>query len=308
MNRPFSHIIVFMASVLCIVSCKPGVPKEVIQPDDMEDILYDYYVSQGIASMPGPQSGSEDNKRDMYFNSVLNKYGVTRAEFDSALVYYYTRADRFVEIYKSVQERMSEEALNLGATEGEVERFTAMQSLSGDTASIWEGMKSARLMPQAPYNKMQFVQKADTSFRKGDSFMLSFKSDFLYQGGNKDALLYLAVKYTNDSIVAQATHFSVSGINQLRINPVDLMPKEIMGYFYLGQGYEKSSDLRLLSISDIQLIRFHKKKEEGAEEKTLETPIEPDSIRQKKDSIRRAQQHKFGVKPTEMKELEMRRN
>lgn len=166
MNRPFSHIIVFMASVLCIVSCKPGVPKEVIQPDDMEDILYDYYVSQGIASMPGPQSGSEDYKRDMYFNSVLNKYGVTRAEFDSALVYYYTRADRFVEIYKSVQERMSEEALNLGATEGEVERFTAMQSLSGDTASIWEGMKSARLMPQAPYNKMQFVQKADTSFRK----------------------------------------------------------------------------------------------------------------------------------------------
>lgn len=308
MNRPFSHIIVFMASVLCIVSCKPGVPKEVIQPDDMEDILYDYYVSQGIASMPGPQSGSEDYKRDMYFNSVLNKYGVTRAEFDSALVYYYTRADRFVEIYKSVQERMSEEALNLGATEGEVERFTAMQSLSGDTASIWEGMKSARLMPQAPYNKMQFVQKADTSFRKGDSFMLSFKSDFLYQGGNKDALLYLAVKYTNDSIVAQATHFSVSGINQLRINPVDLMPKEIMGYFYLGQGYEKSSDLRLLSISDIQLIRFHKKKEEGAEEITLETPIEPDSIRQKKDSIRRAQQHKFGVKPTEMKELEMRRN
>lgn len=308
MNRPFSHIIVFMASVLCIVSCKPGVPKEVIQPDDMEDILYDYYVSQGIASMPGPQSGSEDYKRDMYFNSVLNKYGVTRAEFDSALVYYYTRADRFVEIYKSVQERMSEEALNLGATEGEVERFTAMQSLSGDTASIWEGMKSARLMPQAPYNKMQFVQKADTSFRKGDSFMLSFKSDFLYQGGNKDALLYLAVKYTNDSIVAQATHFSVSGINQLRINPVDLMPKEIMGYFYLGQGYEKSSDLRLLSISDIQLIRFHKKKEEGTEEKTLETPIEPDSIRQKKDSIRRAQQHKFGVKPTEMKELEMRRN
>jgi hypothetical protein len=308
MNRPFSNIIVFLASVLCIVSCKPGVPKEVIQPDDMEDILYDYYVSQGIASMPGPQSGSEDYKRDMYFNSVLNKYGVTRAEFDSALVYYYTRADRFVEIYKSVQERMSEEALNLGATEGEVERFTAMQSLSGDTASIWEGMKSARLMPQAPYNKMQFVQKADTSFRKGDSFMLSFKSDFLYQGGNKDALLYLAVKYTNDSIVAQATHFSVSGINQLRINPVDLMPKEIMGYFYLGQGYEKSSDLRLLSISDIQLIRFHKKKEEGAEEKTLETPIEPDSIRQKKDSIRRAQQHKFGVKPTEMKELEMRRN
>ena len=155
---------------------------------------------------------------------------------------------------------------------------------------------------------MQFVQKADTSYRKGDSFMLSFKSDFLYQSGNKDALAYIAIRYNNDSIVAQTTHFSVSGQNQLRLNSIDLMPKEIMGYFYLGQGYEKSSELKLLSISDIQLIRFHKKKEDNTEDKTLEEPFEPDSIRLKKDSIRRAQQHKFGVKPTETKELEMRRN
>ncbi len=308
MNRHLFHIIMVTAMMFSIAGCEPGVPNEVIQPDDMEDILYDYYVSQGIAAIPGQQSGSEDYRRDLYFNSVLNKYGVTRAEFDSALVYYYTRADRFVDIYKNVQERMSEDALNLGATEGEVERFTMMQSLSGDTASIWEGMRSARLIPQAPYNKMQFVQKADTSFRKGDSFMLSFKSDFLYQSGNKDALAYIAIRYTNDSIVAQATHFSVSGQNQLRLNAIDLMPKEIMGYFYLGQGYEKSSELRLLSISDIQLIRFHKKKEESTEDKTFEEPVEPDSIRLKKDSIRRAQQHKFGVKPTEAKELEMRRN
>jgi len=308
MNRRLFHIIMVTATMLNIASCKPGVPSEVIQPDDMEDILYDYYVSQGIATIPGPQTGSEDYRRDLYFNSVLNKYGVTRAEFDSALVYYYTRADRFVDIYKNVQERMSDDALNLGATEGEVERFTTIQSLSGDTASIWEGMRSARLIPQAPYNKMQFVQKADTSFRKGDSFMLSFKSDFLYQSGNKDGLAYIAIRYTNDSIVAQTTHFSVSGLNQLRLNSIDLMPKEIMGYFYLGQGYEKSSELRLLSISDIQLIRFHKKKEEYTEDKTLEEPVEPDSIRLKKDSIRRAQQHKFGVKPTDTKELEMRRN
>ena len=306
MNRRFSHIIMITATVLSIASCKPGVPREVIQPDDMEDILYDYYVAQGIATMPGPQSGNEDYRRDMYFNSVLHKYGVTRAEFDSSLVYYYTRADRFVDIYKNVQARMSEEALNLGATEGEVERFTATQSLTGDTASVWEGFKSVRLIPQAPYNKMQFIQKADTSYRKGDSFMLSFKSDFLYQGGNKDALAYIAVRYANDSIISQTTHFSVSGVNQLRISSVDLNPKEIMGYFYLGQGYEKSTELRLLSISDIQLIRFHKKKDEEKAVGVPDTPVETDSMRQAKDSIRRAQQHQFGVKPTEMKRLEIK--
>ena len=112
-----------IAMLLVLAGCKPGVPDEVIQPDDMEDILYDYYVAQGIATLPGQQSGSEDYRRDMYFNSVLNKHGVTRAEFDSSLVYYYTRADRFVEIYKNIPERMSDDALELGATEGEVEEI-----------------------------------------------------------------------------------------------------------------------------------------------------------------------------------------
>ena len=87
MNRHLFHIIMVAAMMFSIAGCEPGIPNEVIQPDDMEDILYDYYVSQGIATIPGQQSGSEDYRRDLYFNSVLNKYGVTRAEFDSALVY-----------------------------------------------------------------------------------------------------------------------------------------------------------------------------------------------------------------------------
>ena len=138
--------IVCMAALLLAVGCKPGVPGDVIQPDDMEDILYDYYVSQGMASVPGPGLGHEEYQRDLYFNAVLKKHRVTRAEFDSSLVYYYTRADYFVKIYKNVQERLSDEALSLGASEGEVERFTA-QSLSSDTANVWEGVRSALLVP-----------------------------------------------------------------------------------------------------------------------------------------------------------------
>lgn len=244
-----------------MVACKPGVPKEVIQPSDMEDILYDYYVAQGIVSTPSKDKSNkanEDYRRDLYFNAVLKKHEVTRADFDSSLVYYYTRADRFVTIYRRVQERLSKEALELGASQGEVERFTS-QSLSGDTADVWEGDRFIMLMPYAPYNRLQFTQKADTSFHKGDSFMLTFKSDFLYQSGSKDALVYLAMKYENDSIASQTTHFTASGNTQLRMNACDLKVKEVMGYFYLGQGHDKNTELRLLFMTDVQLIRFHKK-------------------------------------------------
>jgi len=288
--------IIYIGIGLSLMSaCKPGVPDNVIKPDDMEDILYDYYVSQGMVSVPGQKPSNEDYRRDMYFNAVLKKHSVTRADFDSSLVYYYTRADKFVDICRNVQDRLSQEALDLGASEGEVERYTA-QSLTGDTANVWEGGRSIMLIPYAPYNRLQFVQKADTSYHQGDRFMLAFKSDFLYQGGSKDALAYLALKYENDSIVSQVTHFSVSGDTKLRIEGCDLKVKELMGYFYLGEGNAKNTDLKLLFLSDIQLIRFHKQKSDNSPEAASET-TKNDSTSTMPDSVRKIQRHQFGVRP-----------
>lgn len=294
------HIIYIGIVLILLSACKPGVPGKYIQPDDMEDILYDYYVSQGIASIPGPNKDSEDYRRDMYFNAVLKKHHVTKADFDSSLVYYYTRADKFVDIYHNVQDRLSQDALDLGASEGEVERYTA-QSLTGDTANVWEGNRSIMLIPYAPYNRLQFTQKADTSYHKGDRFMLAFNTSFLYQGGSKDAIVYLALKYENDSIVSQVTHFSVSGDTQLRIEACDLKVKELMGYFYLGEGSEKNTGLKLLFLTDIQLIRFHKQETERPSKPATEA-TKTDSVKTIPDSVRRLQRHQFGVKPVSKSE------
>ena len=295
MQGKIIHIIYIGIVMILLSACKPGVPSNFIQPDDMEDILYDYYVSQGMASIPGPNKDNEDYRRDMYFNAVLKKHHVTKADFDSSLVYYYTRADKFVDICHNVQDRLSQDALDLGASEGEVERYTT-QSLTGDTTNVWEGSRSIMLIPYAPYNRLQFIQKADTSYHKGDRFVLTFKTDFLYQGGSKDATVYLALKYENDSIVSQATHFSVSGDTQLRIEACDLKVKELMGYFYLGEGSEKNTGLKLLFLTDIQLIRFHKQKSEKTSKPANEA-IKADSVKTIPDSVRRLQRHQFGVKP-----------
>ena len=41
--------------LLLITACKPGVPKDVIQPDDMEDILYDFHLAQGVGARDGDE-------------------------------------------------------------------------------------------------------------------------------------------------------------------------------------------------------------------------------------------------------------
>lgn len=293
--------IVFGLLLVLLSACTPKVPGEYIQPDDMEDILYDYFVSQGIAKEEDMENTSRvmDYRRKLYFEAVLKKYNLTQEEFDSSLVYYYTRSDRFVKIWKNVQERLGEAAMEYGASAGEVETYTT-STLTGDTANIWNGVISQLLIPYAPHNRLQYHLQADTAFRKGDSFMLAWNSNFLYESGSKDAVAYMAVKYKNDSIVSTVTHFSVDGRTQIRIDGCDEPVREISGFIYLGKGYDPTSTMRMLIVTDIQLIRFHKQKNVPQEPEPQKS--EADFLSQVPDSLR-PRHHRLGERPNQVKPI-----
>ena len=222
----------------------------------MEDLIYDYHLAQGIASQ---QDGNQDYNRELTFELVLKKHGLTQAQFDSSLVYYYTRADRFQEIYKHVQERLDTEAEKYGAATNDV-RITA-NSLSGDTTDVWKGNRALMLINDRPYHLYQFSQKADTSYRAGDSFMMSLNSTWLMQQGNRQASIYLAITYENDSTVKQYSTISTSGPTTLRVPYCKERVKEIKGFMMCGMrpNNDNSSNLCLLFMNDIQLIRFRNK-------------------------------------------------
>ena len=169
------HLVIVWATILVLMSaCKPQVPSKYLQPDEMEDLMYDYYVSQGLSTN---RVGSTEYERRYNLQKVLEKYGLTNDDFDSTLVYYYNHMELMDAIYSKIQKRLGDEALELGASEGEVERFTT-QSASGDTTDVWEGKRQMMLVPIPPYHVAQFSQKADTSYHKGDSFLLTFGSRF----------------------------------------------------------------------------------------------------------------------------------
>ena len=263
--------IVLVAAAAFMISCKPSVPSEYIQPDDMEDLIYDYHVAQGIAMQ---QDGSQDYNRRLNFELVLKKHGLTQAQFDSSLVYYYTRADRFQEIYKHVQERLNNEAEKYGAAVSEGPIKAA--SLSGDTADVWKGNRALMLLNDRPYHLYQFAQKADTAYRAGDSFMLSMNTTWLMQQGNRQATVYLAITYANDSTVKQYSTVSSSGNTTLRIPYCKERVKEIKGFVMCGMrpSTDDTNSLCVLFVNNIQLFRFHNK--------IIEQPVMPQPQR---DSI-----------------------
>jgi len=265
-----------------MVSCKPKTPRQFIQPDEMENILVDYHLAMSMAE-DTPERGYN---KQYYLESVLQKHGVTRADFDSSLVYYYTRSDRFDAMYKRVADRLEEKALALGATEGEIGRYSSLKG-EGDTANIWAEKNMMVMRPMPPYNRYDFALPADTTFRRGDSFLMQFMLDYMYQDGNKEGMVYVAVDYP-DTIMSYQQRISYSGLIQLRIpanNTADI--KGIRGYFFLGGVSEPTTTQRLLFVNNIQLIRFHPERHEDEPIKTDSIPSGTDARRANTETISR---------------------
>ena len=278
-----NSLVIALLTIL-VIGCKPTVPSEYIQPGELEDILYDYHVSQAMAKEKST-GGHEDAeyKQNVYFRAVLKKYDITEAVFDSSLIYYYSHADRLKEIYTRVTERLNDDAKELGASVGDINRYS-QYSETGDTANIWKNETDVLLIPKPTANRFDIHVEADTSFYQGDSFMFQFMSDFLYQNGSRDAIMCLTAKYENDSITQSVSRISSSGMTQLRIpHYQEGRLKELNGFIYLNNDLHEEGDIRkLMFISQIQLIRFHHKEEK--DEPKNDTENKADSLRRTPDA------------------------
>ena len=284
------HSLTYLLVLMLVVACKPSVPSEYIQPGDMEDILYDYHLA--LAMSRQKSGGNTDFNRSLYFRSVLKKYGVTEAEFDSSLVYYYSHAYRLKDIYSEVNQRLSDEATSLGVAVGDINRYS-QYSTTGDTANIWNQQTDLLLIPYPTMNRYDFTVKVDTTFKKGDSFMFQFMSEYIWQNGSKDVTVCIVCKYEGDSIIQTANHVSVAGTAQVRV-PANREKKlkEMRGFIYLSDGGDDTNTRKMLFISQIQLIRFHDKFVANEDIKNDESSTEAPA----KDSIQRGDNPR-GPKP-----------
>lgn len=291
--RKLLYFIVAVVAVGILGACKPGVPRGVVKPGDMEEILYDYYIARSMAT----QGDDVAFKQRAYRLAVLKKHGVTEAEFDSSLVYYYTHSEEFAKVYSAVQRRLEGEAQAVGASAGEMNKYASLGA-TGDTAEIWNGARRALLLPIPPYNRMDFRLEADSSYRRGDSFQLILRASFMYQSGTRDGIVYVAVDYEGDSTATYNRRINMGDEYKLFIpanHEADI--KAIRGFVYLGNGLTQSPLQKLMFIDGVQLVRFHPQEADvkAAEEEKQRKATEA----ARRDSTRKADS--LAMKPAVMK-------
>ena len=248
-----------MAFVMAASSCKPSAPSGIIQPDVMEDLLYDYHLADAMA-----YSAEGDCNQNLiaYHTAVFKKYDVTSAEFDSSMVYYMRHTSQLHDMYEKIAQRMEDDAQAMGSSVSLNIDNDAFNTASGDTIDIWKGAQSVVLIPNEPYNVVSFHYSPDAKAQKGDDYVLTTHSNFIFQDGMRDAIICMALTFTNDSVVSRTMHVSSSSEQQVVLTDGDsLGVKEIRGYFLLNknnQANSSSTTLRLVSFDRIHLLRCHR--------------------------------------------------
>lgn len=107
-NIEMTRFLFILLSVLCLAACKPGIPKDIIQPTEMENILYDIHVLDGyVGTIPTPDSARKTSAP--LYKGIFKKYGIDSATHAKSMAYYYKRPDLLSKMYDKISDRISKE-------------------------------------------------------------------------------------------------------------------------------------------------------------------------------------------------------
>jgi len=104
---------IFLVFVL-LVSCVGSGRKQIIPAKKFVNILVDLHLADAIAIEKWSLNLSYQLDSTSLYGSVFNKYGVTKAQFDSTMLYFSARPDVFQKIYNKVNaklKRLEEESV-----------------------------------------------------------------------------------------------------------------------------------------------------------------------------------------------------
>ncbi len=127
-----TRFFVALCCALILFACKPGVPDDVIKPEEMEEILYDIHLVDGyINYIPTPDSAKK--VASPYYKGIFKKYGIDSAKHARSLAYYYTKPDVFLKMYENIGKRLENTKKKVAEEEERAEKSAEKKVKQLDT-------------------------------------------------------------------------------------------------------------------------------------------------------------------------------
>jgi len=224
-NKLITRCFIVFGLIFVLAACNNR-PKGVLNQSEMTDVLTDLHKLDGSLSTKGYGS-IQDTVNSYYYNSVLLKHDVTKAEFDSSLVWYTKNPKKFETIYADVLLQLTN--LNEEVKKG---KFHPVDSaaLAKVKVNIWAKRVLYNLKKDSARTRLDFEIK-DNNLLMGDVYILKFLQRIApedsctkqhvvlrinYDNGKSDSVYQIA---HNDSLLRRYT-FRLPANKKLRIKSV----------------------------------------------------------------------------------------
>ena len=159
------RLFLFCATILFCACSR--VPSWVIPEKDMANLLYDVHLAE-IQIENDYTTFRDSARKQELFNAVWQKHRVTKAEFDTSLVWYSANLEKYLSIYDQVSKRYTVMSDTLAA----LQRIKDEQDAK--PKRLWEKDSVIILKPLRTENRYTFRVDTSSYFALGDMYALSF--------------------------------------------------------------------------------------------------------------------------------------
>jgi hypothetical protein len=234
-----------------LASCSVEIPKDIIQPSQLEALLYDYHLVQAMST-----DASDEYKRRLYAAFVFDKHKVSKEYFDSSMMWYARNPKYLHKIYNTLYDKIDAE---IALMSGEKRMANVeVNPLSGDTVDLWSDAKVMLLTSSPYFRRKTFAYEADTTFVDGDSIAFSAVLHFISPEGKPKAQAHIALlaEYADSTSSATGLTIDKDGyyVVELPRNSASSI-KKVSAHLYFMPS-DSADDERLL-VGALSLVRIH---------------------------------------------------
>jgi len=261
MHKVFVYCFLFCFSLL-LLSCQSR-PDYLIDEETMTDLLTDVHMSEGLLDMQQKVSKDDPEYGKEVMASVLMKYHVSKADYDSSLVWYSQHLNTFIRIYKHVNKNLKENEEQWTTLAEASNEFGKSQS--GDSVDLW-CHASYLLMDEVRLSHFRaWTFTADTAYHKGDTIRWQIHVPALPEDEHLVASLAMLEQTESTSsiqILDGASTTWIAGDTLLTLScvcPPDKEISQVVATLHLMQNDSSTTVLRPCVLDCLSLIRLHRR-------------------------------------------------
>jgi hypothetical protein len=245
-----------VACFLVLSSCNDR-PKNVLSDTKMADILTEMHKLEGSLDAKGISSSQFDIK-SKYYNSILEKYNISSADFDSSVVWYTKNPKKFERIYENVNIQLTQ--LQADVQKGKYHYVDSIE-LRKIKINIWNKPIKYIFTKDSTRTRLAFEIK-DDNLKFGDMYVMKFKQTIAKADSCKNQHILLCINYFNgkiDSVYQKAYNdnltrrytFHFPAKQKLKIKSIS---GELLGSSsYKGTFNSKTDSISLIRVYDPKL-------------------------------------------------------